>query len=101
MTSDAYPGSPGGHTGIPEGGSRRTVDTYWHRAPEVMGCQTVFVLGHATYYPRHGFELCAGDKGYPVPYPIPEEHKACWMMQPLTAQLMNVTGHIQCAQVRS
>ena len=63
-----------------------------------MGCQTVFVLGHATYYPRHGFEPCAGDKGYPAPYPIPEEHKACWMMQALTAQPMNVTGHIQCAQ---
>lgn len=64
----------------------------------LMGCQTVFVLGHATYYPRHGFEPCAGDKGYPAPYPIPEEHKACWMMQALTAQPMNVTGHIQCAQ---
>lgn len=63
-----------------------------------MGCQIVFVLGHATYYPRHGFEPCAGDRGYPAPYPIPEEHKACWMMQSLTAQPMNVTGHIQCAQ---
>lgn len=37
----------------------------------LMGCQTVFVLGHATYYPRHGFEPCAGDKGYPAPYPHP------------------------------
>ena len=64
----------------------------------LMGCQTVFVLGHATYYPRHGFEPCAGDKGYPAPYPIPEEHKACWMMQSLTAQPMTLTGHIRCAQ---
>lgn len=63
----------------------------------LMGCQTVFVLGHATYYPRHGFEPCAGDKGYPAPYPIPEEHKACWMMQSLTAQPMTLTGHIRCA----
>ncbi len=37
-------------------GRGRTVDTHWHRAPEVDGRQTVFVLGHATYYPRHGFE---------------------------------------------
>lgn len=63
----------------------------------LMGCQTVFVLGHATYYPRHGFEPCAGDKSYPAPYPIPEEHKACWMMQSLTAQPMTLTGHIRCA----
>ncbi|MGG9032455.1 GNAT family N-acetyltransferase, partial [Escherichia coli] len=33
----------------------------------------------------------------PAPYPIPEEHKACWMMQPLTAQPMTLTGHIRCA----
>ncbi|PVM10003.1 N-acetyltransferase, partial [Salmonella enterica subsp. enterica serovar Rubislaw] len=67
----------------------------------LMGCQMVFVLGHVTYYPRHGFESCAGDKGYPAPYPIPEEHKTCWMMQLLTAQPMKVTGHIQCAQACS
>lgn len=24
----------------------------------LMGCQMVFVLGHATYYPKHGFEPC-------------------------------------------
>ncbi|QXM19431.1 N-acetyltransferase [Enterobacter mori] len=64
----------------------------------LMGCQMVFVLGHATYYTKHGFEPCAGDKGYPAPYPIPEEHKACWMVQLLTAQPINVTGKIQCAQ---
>lgn len=64
----------------------------------LMGSQCVFVLGHATYYPRHGFEPYAGDKGYPAPYPIPEEHKACWMMQSLSAQPFYRTGHIQCAQ---
>ena len=53
---------------------------------KAMGSQTVFVLGHATYYPRHGFEPCAGDKGYPAPYPIPEARKACWMLQPLSSQ---------------
>ena len=64
----------------------------------LMGCQMVFVLGHATYYPRHGFEPGAGDKGYPAPYPIAEEHKACWMMQSLSARPLNRTGSIQCAQ---
>ncbi|AUM33921.1 N-acetyltransferase [Salmonella enterica subsp. enterica] len=63
----------------------------------LMGCQMVFVLGHAIYYPRHGFIPCAGDKGYPAPYPIPEEHKVCWMMQPLSSQPLNRTGRIQCA----
>lgn len=63
-----------------------------------MGCQCVFVLGHATYYPRHGFEPCAGDKGFPAPYPIAEEHKACWMMQSLSAQPFDRAGDIQCAQ---
>ena len=42
---------------------------------KAMGSQTVFVLGHAAYYPRHGFEPCAGDKGYPAPYPIPRRIK--------------------------
>lgn len=64
----------------------------------LMGCKMVFVLGHATYYPLHGFEPCAEAKGYPAPYPIPEEHKACWMMQSLTTQPFYRPGHIQCAQ---
>lgn len=62
------------------------------------GCQRVFVLGHAAYYPRHGFEPCAGDQGYPAPYPIAEEHKACWMTQPLSAEPVKRIGSIQCAQ---
>ncbi len=32
----------------------RTVDTHWHRAPEVDGLPDGFVLGHATYYPDMG-----------------------------------------------
>ncbi|MBN6043604.1 N-acetyltransferase [Citrobacter sp. ku-bf4] len=63
-----------------------------------MGCQRVFVLGHATYYPRHGFKPCAGERGYPAPYPIAEKHKACWMMQSLSAQPSERAGDIQCAQ---
>lgn len=32
-----HPRSPGGHTGMPRDGRGRTVDTHWHRAPEVDG----------------------------------------------------------------
>lgn len=35
-------------------GRGRTVDTHWHRAPEVDGLPDGFVLGHATYYPDMG-----------------------------------------------
>jgi predicted N-acetyltransferase YhbS len=65
---------------------------------KAMGSQMVFVLGHAAYYPRLGFEPCAGDKGYPAPYPIPEAHKARWMLQPLSSQPLGRTGQIQCAR---
>lgn len=65
---------------------------------QAMGCRMVFVLGHAEYYPRHGFEPCAGDKGYYAPYPIPERLKACWMMQSLSAEPLNRIGEVQCAQ---
>lgn len=92
-----HPRSHGGHTGIPRDGRGRTVDTHWHRAPEVDGLPDGFCSRPRHLLPRHGFEPCAGDKGYPAPYPIPEEHKACWMMQSLTAQPMTLTGHIRCA----
>lgn len=65
---------------------------------KAAGGKAVFVLGHETYYPRHGFEPCAGDKGYPAPYPIPEEHKACWMLLRLSSQPLQRTGQIQCAR---
>ncbi|MFZ3387531.1 GNAT family N-acetyltransferase [Buttiauxella gaviniae] len=65
---------------------------------EAMGSRIVFVLGHAEYYPRYGFEPCAGDKGFHAPYPIPDKYKACWMMQSLSAEPLSQTGEIMCAQ---
>lgn len=65
---------------------------------KAMGCQMVFVLGHAAYYPRHGFEPYAEEKGYPAPYPIPVQYQSCWMLQSLSAQPLGQTGRIQCAQ---
>ncbi|EKH0630303.1 hypothetical protein O6A98_003812 [Escherichia coli] len=52
---------------------------------------------HFTFHITDKSDASDIHKGYPAPYPIPEEHKACWMMQSLTAQPMTLTGHIRCA----
>ena len=43
----------------------------------------VFVLGHESYYPRHGFSP-ALKQGFEPPYPIPEQFTDAWMAQALT-----------------
>ncbi len=43
----------------------------------------VFVLGHESYYPRHGFRP-AMEQGFEPPYPIPAEFSNAWMAQALT-----------------
>ncbi len=47
------------------------------------GVDWVFVLGHESYYPRHGFSP-ALKLGFESPYPIPEQFIAAWMAQSLT-----------------
>ena len=47
------------------------------------GVDWVFVLGHESYYPRHGFSP-ALKLGFEPPYPIPEQFTAAWMVQALT-----------------
>ena len=42
----------------------------------------VFVLGHESYYPRHGFSP-AMKQGFEPPFPIPEQFTAAWMGQTL------------------
>ncbi|WP_316897859.1 N-acetyltransferase [Pseudodesulfovibrio indicus] len=57
----------------------------------------VFVLGHPSYYPRHGF-VPAHTYGLEAPYPIPEEHLDAWMVQGLhPSALENVRGKVVCA----
>ncbi len=57
----------------------------------------VFVLGHPTYYPRHGFRP-AGALGLQAPYPIPDKNAAAWMVQELRAGVIgSVTGTVKCA----
>ena len=46
------------------------------------GVDLVFVLGHPTYYPRHGF-VPAFEFGFQTPYPIPEKDADAWMVQEL------------------
>jgi len=47
------------------------------------GVDWVFVLGHESYYPRHGFSP-ALKLGFEPPYPIPEQFAGAWMAQALT-----------------
>lgn len=66
---------------------------------KAMGSKIVFVLGHADYYPRHGFFPDAAALGYPAPYPILPEYSDCWMVQPLTDEGLNIgKGTIGCAK---
>ncbi|WP_239063711.1 GNAT family N-acetyltransferase [Bacteroides sp. 51] len=66
---------------------------------KMIGSKLVFVLGHADYYPRHGFIPNAAPMGYPAPYPIPAQYDNCWMVQPLSENGLNVgKGKIGCAK---
>jgi len=63
-----------------------------------IGSKVVFVLGHITYYPKHGFINDAGNLGYPAPYPIPEKVKDAWMVMPLTSDGLINKGKVICAK---
>lgn len=63
-----------------------------------IGSNLVFVLGHKDYYPKYGFIPNAEQLGYPAPYPIPEEYKDCWMVQPVGPKGYEVgKGKIRCS----
>ncbi|MBW2257765.1 MAG: N-acetyltransferase [Deltaproteobacteria bacterium] len=64
-----------------------------------MGVGLVFVLGHPTYYPRHGFEP-AGRLGLETTFPIPEKNADAWMVQALVPGLLgSIRGRVACADV--
>lgn len=66
---------------------------------KALDSKLVFVLGHADYYPRHGFIPNAAPMGYPAPYPIPAQYDSYWMVQPLSEAGLTVgTGKIGCAK---
>ena len=57
----------------------------------------VFVLGHPTYYPRHGFQP-AGVKDFEATYEIKPENAGAWMVQELQAGALDkFHGKVQCA----
>lgn len=60
------------------------------------GVDLVFVLGHPSYYPRHGFEP-AGRLGLTAPYPISPED--AWMVRALRPGVLGrVRGTVACAE---
>ncbi len=63
------------------------------------GVKLVFVLGHDTYYPRHGFQQDAQGQGYPPTHPdrVPAEYAKYWMVQYLTDEELP-KGKIFCAE---
>lgn len=62
------------------------------------GSELIFVLGHKTYYPKHGFLPFAEKQGFPAPYPIPEKDADAWMVLSLTENgLDDHSGTIRCA----
>jgi len=64
-----------------------------------MKCELVFVLGHISYYPKHGFINNALKLGFSAPYPIPEEVKDAWMVQELNhGTLKRFNGKVLCAK---
>jgi putative acetyltransferase len=60
------------------------------------GTEIVFVLGHPTYYPKHGFTP-AHRLGFEPTYPIPAEVADAWMVQALKPGIIGVvSGKVIC-----
>lgn len=60
--------------------------------------EIVFVLGHISYYPNHGFITDAKSLGFPAPFPIPKKNADAWMLQFLTSNTKSIKqGKIICA----
>eukprot|EP00439_Symbiodinium_sp_Y106_P043521 s2269_g5.t1 len=65
------------------------------QALEAEGTALVFVLGHPTYYPKHGFKP-AGALGFEATYPIEEKNADAWMVQALAGASPSARGRVQC-----
>ena len=62
------------------------------------GVDLVFVLGHPSYYPCHGFKP-AIPAGFEPPYYIPKEISDAWMVQPLNPTCWSsYQGQVKCAE---
>ena len=77
------------------GVGRHLIEEGLYRLKE-RGTDIVFVLGHPTYYDKHGF-VPAGKLGFEAPYPILEQNAGAWMVQTLRPDLFhNVKGKVSC-----
>ena len=67
-------------------------------ALEEDGVDLVFVLGHPSYYPLHGFKP-AVSAGFEPPYYIPLEFTDAWMVQALKPTSWgSFKGQVKCAE---
>jgi len=65
---------------------------------EKEGVDLVFVLGHPSYYPQHGFKP-AIPEGFEPPYYIPPEYTDAWMVQSLNpTSWRSYQGQVKCAE---
>jgi len=64
---------------------------------EQQNVELVFVSGHPSYYPRHGFR-CAGDLGFGPPYP--DDHPDAWMLRELCSGAIDryAPAKLMCAK---
>lgn len=63
-----------------------------------LGSEMVFVLGHIGYYDRFDFVVDAKAQGYEPTFPIPEEFKDAWMVQPLKSEEFHIpSGRVVCS----
>lgn len=78
-----------------QGVGGRLIETGLRQLSEA-GVELVFLAGHPSYYPRHGFRP-AGALGLAPPYPFPPEHADAWMVHALRPGLLgSVRGKVVC-----
>lgn len=62
------------------------------------GVELIFVTGHPSYYPRHGFRP-ASEFGFEPPYPMPAEYPDAWMVREVSPGAIHKhSGRFLCAK---
>lgn len=62
-----------------------------------QGVDLIFVLGHPSYYPKHGF-TAAEPLGFTAPHSAEQIHPEAWMVRALTSHGDTTQGQVQCAE---
>lgn len=63
-----------------------------HRQARELGHTTIVLVGHETYYPRFGYQLCR-DFHIKLPFPAPDEN--CMVLALSEGVLTNVNGTVE------